>query len=128
MGTVRQIEAGDELSGSIINPHPLLFNILKTPTTHTEQSSASVQHGVSESSKAQPNVKGICCIPKGLRMIYLHKASVFHCILEHLSLPEQKDKKKHDALLKGNHNKVLLKHSQQSPFQLPAGDELKAGL
>ena len=35
-GTVRQIEAGDELSGSIINPHPLLFNILKTHThTHT---------------------------------------------------------------------------------------------
>lgn len=33
-GTVRQIEAGDELSGSIINPHPLLFNILKTHT-HT---------------------------------------------------------------------------------------------
>lgn len=33
-GTVRQIEAGDELSGSIINPHPLLFNILKTHTPH----------------------------------------------------------------------------------------------
>lgn len=33
-GTVRQIEAGDELSGSIINPHPLLFNILKTHTAH----------------------------------------------------------------------------------------------
>lgn len=38
-GKVRQIEAGDELSGSIINPHPLLFNILKTHThTHTEPS------------------------------------------------------------------------------------------
>lgn len=37
-GTVRQIEAGDELSGSIINLHPLLFNILKSHThnhTHT---------------------------------------------------------------------------------------------
>ncbi|MED6263267.1 hypothetical protein CHARACLAT_002741 [Characodon lateralis] len=44
VGTVRQIEAGDELSGSIINPHPLLFNILKTPTAHSEQSSISVQH------------------------------------------------------------------------------------
>lgn len=43
MGTVRQIEAGDELSGSIINPHPLLFNILRTPTAHTEQSSSSLQ-------------------------------------------------------------------------------------
>lgn len=41
--TVRQIEAGDELSGSIINPHPLLFNILKTHThTHTEQDRKSV--------------------------------------------------------------------------------------
>lgn len=36
VGTVRQIEAGDELSGSIINPHPLLFNILKTPSAHTQ--------------------------------------------------------------------------------------------
>lgn len=44
VGTVRQIEAGDELSGSIINPHPLLFNILKTPTAHTEQSTSSLQH------------------------------------------------------------------------------------
>lgn len=46
-GTVRQIEAGDELSGSIINPHPLLFNILKTHThthTHTEQSRSSLQY------------------------------------------------------------------------------------
>lgn len=34
VGTVRQIGAGDELSGSIINPHPLLFNILKTHTPH----------------------------------------------------------------------------------------------
>lgn len=35
-GIVRQIEAGDELSGSIINPHPLLFNILKSlARTHT---------------------------------------------------------------------------------------------
>lgn len=44
-GTVRQIEGGDELSGSIINPHPLLFNILKTHThTHTEQGCSSLQY------------------------------------------------------------------------------------
>lgn len=42
-GTVRQIEAGDELSGSIINLHPLLFNILKTHT-HTEHSCSSLQY------------------------------------------------------------------------------------
>lgn len=41
-GTVRQIEAGDELSGSIINPHPLLFNILKSHT-HSKQSCGSLQ-------------------------------------------------------------------------------------
>lgn len=50
-GIVRQIGAGDELSGSIINPHPLLFNILKSSSapppihthayTHTEQSRAA---------------------------------------------------------------------------------------
>lgn len=42
-GTVRQIEAGDELSGSIINPHPLLFNILKS-LTHTLSSSSLQYH------------------------------------------------------------------------------------
>lgn len=41
-GTVRQIEAGDELSGSIINPHQLLFNILKSHT-HSKQSCSSLQ-------------------------------------------------------------------------------------
>lgn len=41
-GTVRQIEAGDELSGSIINPHPLLFNILKSHTCSKLQLTAIV--------------------------------------------------------------------------------------
>lgn len=73
-GTVRQIEAGDELSGSIINPHPLLFNILKTHThTHTvRRAAAPCNAAIREEqeksrSKDPPNVKGICCIPKVLK-------------------------------------------------------------
>lgn len=72
-GTVRQIEAGDELSGFIINPHPLLFNILKTHT-HTrgdtdcaeqQQISASLSSKRSQKrrgSEDPPNVGGITCI------------------------------------------------------------------
>ena len=69
-GTVRQIEAGDELSGSIINPHPLLFNILKTHThrdTHTrrvEQQLPEMLSAKRSGSKDPPNVKDICRIPK----------------------------------------------------------------
>lgn len=70
-GTVRQIEAGDELSGSIINPHPLLFNILKTHTPHI-LSRAPLQYcrereAGMERSEDPPNVKGICCIPTVLK-------------------------------------------------------------
>lgn len=44
-GIVRQIEAGDELSGSIINPHPLLFNILKSLSlTHAHAQSRAEAH------------------------------------------------------------------------------------
>lgn len=35
-GTVSQVDAGDRLSGFIINPNPLLFNILKTHTLRTD--------------------------------------------------------------------------------------------
>lgn len=71
--TVRQIEAGDELSGSIINPHPLLFNILKTHThTHTLSRAAAPCNTIRKEqersdSKDPPNVKGVCCIPKVLK-------------------------------------------------------------
>lgn len=129
VGTVRQIEAGDELSGSIINPHPLLFNILKTPTTHTKRSFISVQHYCRRALKIGLMLKASAASQKDSGKIYLPEYIVFHCFLQHFSMPEQKDKKKkrkkHEALLKGNHNKVLLKHSQQSPFQFPTGDELK---
>lgn len=91
-GTVRQIEAGDELSGSIINPHPLLFNILKSLShlslplcrTHTHTYYTQARCGVRSSatapcksmkkrekkgavSKDPPNVKGICRIPEALK-------------------------------------------------------------
>lgn len=73
-GTVRQIEGGDELSGSIINPHPLLFNILKTHThTHIPSRAAAPCNTTTREeqersgSKYPPNVKGICCVPKVLK-------------------------------------------------------------
>lgn len=75
-GTVRQIEAGDELSGSIINPHPLLFNILKTHS-HTEahmlrRAAAPCNTIIREEregsgSKDPCDVKDVDCIPKVLK-------------------------------------------------------------
>lgn len=81
-GIVRQIEAGDELSGSIINPHPLLFNILKSLSlTHTlthAHTQSRAERGLaatlpSERSAKKSgfndpfNVKGIRCIPEVLK-------------------------------------------------------------
>lgn len=95
-GTVSQIEAGDELSGSIINPHPLLFNILKSlsrlslplsvahtythnrdatcaaelplaATAPSERSSGKKKGKKGGASKDPPNVKGICRIPEALK-------------------------------------------------------------
>ena len=64
-GIVRQIEAGDELSGSIINPHPLLFNILKSlclslclslslspPHSHTHSHTHAYTHKAKQSRAA----------------------------------------------------------------------------
>lgn len=99
VGTVRQIEAGDELSGSIINPHPLLFNILKTSTTHTEQSFISVQHYCRRALKIGLMLKAAAASQKDSGMIYLPEHIVFHCILQDFSMPgtkrqEKKDEKK----------------------------------
>lgn len=39
--------------------------------------------------------------------------------------PKKEQKIKNKALLKGNRNKVIVKHSQQLPFHFSAGDEVK---
>lgn len=68
-GTVRQIGAGDELSGSIINPHPLLFNILKTHTPHILNRAPAQRITTREGEglgrcKDPLDVKRICFFPK----------------------------------------------------------------